>query len=434
MSLLGRSERKITALWANELKAKKSFLAEKGQVDFTDILFNPETVTLLGKVPREYAKKIKKVPYNFNLLFEIYRKIPKVMRAINSRANFAVQAGYRLIGDDADIKKIRKWERKNHFDLVKIQIAKEMLIAGNVYQKPVGEGEKFEAIFLPQESMRVVREKTGVLVGHCQIHNNKMLARWEPDEIFHFKWNSLGSQAYGVPELFSAKYNLEIKLETENLIKPIIKAHLENRVIFRCGSPDKPYSEEQMNDFKSNLENRSVGGDLIVPGDVVVEVVQAASRLEGVLNLIKYNEAQVDAGLYFPAVLMGERGGGDFSANQFEAYEKDLKTIQDVLGMGIEKYYYTKILGKEDVPEIRWNHINIETMLRTSRALRQFVGDGTAPPILTIDEARNSIGYSPMTDEEREKTMPAPPIKGGPNEPRKPFGDAKPAVPRHEED
>jgi hypothetical protein len=112
---------------------------------------------------------------------------------------------------------------------------------------------------------------------------------------------------------------------------------------------------------------------------------------------------------------------------QMDALERDIKTLQDVLGMGISRGIHTRILGKKTSPTISWNPMNIETYLRTSRTLRQLVGDGKAPAILSITEAREELGYKEMEPEDKEemKSFIQQPAPFG----NKPTPDGKPDKP-----
>jgi hypothetical protein len=98
-----------------------------------------------------------------------------------------------------------------------------------------------------------------------------------------------------------------------------------------------------------------------------------------------------------------------------DALERNIKSLQDSIAVGVEKQIFTRILGKTEVPHIVWNPLNIETRLRTSRTLRQFVGDGKAPPIMLPSEAREELGLPPVDDEELKKWMPQPPTQNQDN-------------------
>jgi len=406
------------------LEIPKNFIKEQGKVDFDDTRWNSDT---LGVTNKELAKKIKKVPYNYDLFLSCYKNIPKVFRAINTRANFAIQSGCRLIGEESDVDKIDKWERKVHFDNNKIQIAKEMLLYGNVYIQPMGKGDALELKFLPVTTMRVIRENTGQIVGYAQIYDRKLIAQWGPEEIIHIKWNSIGTEAYGIPELRCLVDVLDAKLDNETLIPKIIKYNLEPRVIIKAGSPEKPYSDAQISNFKGQLQNRIAGGDMIVPGDITIEIIQPMQGgADSAATLINHIENQINTGLNLPQILIEGRSDAQGSMIQMDALERDVKTIQDVMGLAIEKYIYTRLLGKEDVPTIVWNPMNIETALRESRTLRQLVGDFKSPNIITVDEAREQLGYMPMPEKEKNKPLP---LFGG-DEPNKPGGGSGPNEPK----
>jgi len=397
-------------------KARESgdFLSEasKGKVFFTDSYFNPD---LLMGTDKELAKKIKPYPYNYDLLLEAWKQIAKIQRGVNTRANFAIQSGYRLLGSSSDEKKIIKWEAENHFDVTKIQIVKEMLVFGNSYIFPYGTQMSLKLKHLPIKTMRVIRDDSGELLGYVQIYDNRIIARWKPEEIIHFKWNTIGTEAYGVPELHclvAGTNLLEKKVEYEMMIPTLIKNYAEPRTFMQCGSLQKPYNNAQMGNLKASIEDKPTGGSLLIPGDCNPIVMNSTSSADYITSLITHVENQINTGINLPQILIEGRSDAQGSMIQMDALERDVKTLQDVLGMGIERGIYTRILDKKDVPEISWNPMNIETYLRTSRTLRQLVGDGKAPSILSIDEAREQIGYKEMEKAEKEEmksySQPAP--------------------------
>jgi len=250
-----------------------------------------------------------------------------------------------------------------------------------------------------------------------QIFDRKLIAQWGPDEIIHIKWNSIGIDAYGIPELRCLVDSLDAKLDNEALIPKIIKYNLEPRVIIKAGSPDKPYSDAQISNFKSKLQERVAGGDMIVPGDISIDIIQAMQGgTASAAALIEHIESQINTGLNLPQILIEGRSDAQGSMIQMDALERDVKTIQDVMGLAIERYIYTRLLGKDDVPTIVWNPMNIETALRESRTLRQLVGDFKSPNIITVDEAREQLGYKPMPENEKNKPI----VFGGGDEPEKP--------------
>jgi len=381
---------------------KKNFLSEKGQVDFNDVNFDINTISI--KDPK-LKKKLKSIPYDYNLYLSAYKKVPKVFRAINTRANFAIQSDFNLLGEDGDVEKLIKWMGTSHFKATLIQIAKEMLLFGNVFMQSIGQGEDIDLKFLPVTTMYVAREKSGELIGYAQIVDNKVIAKFEPDEIIHFKWNSIGTDAYGIPELRCILRDLEKKLNVENILDDIIQSQYAPKMFIQCGTPEKPFSTSQISNFKSKLESRGAKGDLLVPGDVKPILVNPARGVgQSTATLIDHIEAQVNVGLAMPEILIQGRSDAAASLIQMDAMERaDAMPLQDVLGKTVSNDIFKKVLGKDEVPLIVWNPINVETYLRTARYLRQLVGDGKAPPILTLDEAREMLGYTEMSKEDRNE-------------------------------
>lgn len=408
---------------------KRIFSGERGTLTKTPALFgetkkNINFIRESGVVGRNFNYTIDKdgvvdPRINFDILQKCYHKIPKVFRAVNMRAEFAVQGGFKISGDENDTKKINRWRRVNQLDTTLLTIVRNMLVSGNCFVEIVGSGETTRLQFLPVKSMRVIRDSRKIdgnkyfthdVAGYAQMDDSgsKIINEWtgdEKDNVIHFKWNWDGTDAYGVSEIQPALVSLSDKLDAEAVIPRILKFHADARIIYRCGRPETPYNNNHLTAFVGELEERVVGGDVSVPGDIEPVVIQPRSNPE-IIELLDHVEQQVDCCLNSPATsLLTGKMDGQTSQTLMDSMERDVKTIQDFLFSPFERYVFPKIIGKGDVPLIKPNPMNIETYLRLSRTLRQLVGKRQERPILSIDEAREEAGYGKMSDSELEKMM-----------------------------
>lgn len=406
-----------------ELKKTKNWLREKG---FLGAIWKKMSISGEGVVDHNI---------DFVILKTCYEKIPKVFRAINMRAEFAIQGGFKLVSDNqADIDKINEWKRKNHLDNILLPIARGMLTYGDMFNEILGEEENTRITFLPVKQMRVKRAtatKNGTkyfthdVKSYVQVNDTgKVLNEWleEDKKVIHFKWNWDGIEPYGTSEIRPALTVLADKLDAEAVIPRILKFHADPRIIYQCGRPDTPYNKAQMTTFISELEGRVVGGDVAVPGDVTPIPIQPIRGTGEMVQLLDHIEAQIDICLNNPASLfISGKADGQASLTVMDAIERDVKTIQDIIGTELEQMVFPKILGKDEVPEISWNPMNIETFLRLSRTLRQLVGKKQERIILTPNEARRELGMGKVDEEEVQKIVdmekPMPMFGGGGNEP-----------------
>jgi len=395
----------------SEQKTPKNWLREKGVInkDWTRFV-----TTKTGLVDNRT---------DFATLDKCYAQIPKVFRAINMRAAFAIQGGFKLEGNKADVEKLNKWLRKESNDNTRLQIAKCMLKHGDVYQEILGMGESTTTPFLPTPMIRVQKGTTTVngreyfpheIVGIVQnTKSGVVLNDWKPEEIAHFKWNSDGTSPYGISEITPCLSNLADKLDMEAVL-PRIGKFLYPKVIYKCGKPEAPYNKPQMLEFRSDLEEMLVGGDVIVAGDIMPEVVSPARGVEAIVSILGHTEEQVDLGLNSPTRIISGSADGQASLVAMDAIERDVKSIQDVITTVYEKKIFPLVLVKDDVPTMRWNPMNIETYLRISRTLRQLVGKKQERLIVTPNEARKELGYGEIDKEEVKDIYD---MEGGSNEP-----------------
>jgi len=398
-----------------EFKVRKNWLLkEKGVFDRAW-----EHVSISGKGVVD--RKI-----NFDTLKKCYDKIPKVFRAVNMRAEFAVQGGFKLIGEEQDVEKLQKWIKKVHLDNILLSIVRNMLIYGDVFIEIIGDGENIRLVFLPVKQIRIRRKlvvKDGVeyfsheIDSYIQVNDvGKTLNEWKVDDenIIHFKWNWDGIEPYGTSEIKPALTVLSDKLDVEAVIPRILKFHADPRIIYRGGRPESPYNKNQLKDFVSELEERVVGGDVAVPGDVEPVPISPIRGAGELIELMNHIESQVDLCLNNPVNLFFTgKADGQTSMIVMDSIERDVKTIQDIYFPPFEQLVFTKILGKEDVPTAKPNPMNIETFLRMSRTLRQLVGKKQERVIFTPNEARKELGMGDIDEKvvqkiyDQEQPMPA---------------------------
>ena len=374
---------------------------------------------------------------NFDTLKKCYDKIPKVFRAINMRAEFAVQGGFKLIGNQKDVDKLKVWIKKVHLDNILLAIVRNMLIYGDVFIEIIGDDENTRLVFLPVRNMRIRRQlvvKNGVeyfsheIKSYVQVDNSgKIINEWDAsdNDILHFRWNWDGIEPYGTSEIKPALTVLADKLDVEAVIPRILKFHADPRIIYRGGRPEAPYNKAQLKTFVSELEERVVGGDVAIPGDIEPVPISPIRGTGELIQLMEHIEAQVDLCLNNPVNLFFTgKSDGQTSMTVMDSVERDVKTIQDVYFPPFEQIIFPRILGKDDVPTPKPNPMNIETFLRMSRTLRQLVGKKQERVIFTPNEARKELGMGDIDEEVVQKIYdqekPTPMFGGGSkNEPDK---------------
>jgi hypothetical protein len=394
------------------IKTPSNWIREKGIID---------TQVIRGTYFRgNGGENIVRHEQDYVTIMKAYKMIPMVFGAINTKADFAVQEGFELQGEKSDVDKLDTWMRNTRFDNFRVQLGKEMMLFGDVYIEPDGIGENLNLKFLPVDSMYILRDKLGRHLGFAQVVNFTVENTWKPEELIHFSWNKIGTDAYGMSDIVPIWNVLGDKLDVENILSIIAKFHSEPIKLFKLGRPEQPYNDDMIAAWVSSLENRTVGGDIVCKGDVDVTTIQPNQSASDVISLLDHIDNQALLGLRFPDTLIIGKSDVQASLTKMDALERNIKSLQDAMAVGIEKQVFTRVLGKPVVPHIVDNPLNIETRLRTSRTLRQFVGDGKAPPIMLPSEAREELGLPPVDDEQLKKWMPPAPVPGQSN----PQGDS----------
>ena len=363
---------------------EKLILHEKGQ-----LLTQPEqqVLTLYGDI----------IPHgniNWKLYQDIYERVPIVANAVNNTANFALQAGFELDASKHSKDKILSFFDKHNFELIMLNIFKQMQIYGNSYLEVKG------MKLLPPHTMYVEVEKggrnDGVLKGYKQIVNiaaHKVIP-FRKDEIVHFKWNDTTNPFYGMSDLRPILGTLTRYMNWSDDLGHILHRFAQPFLWHSLGTEETPATRAQIDDYISSLQNRPVGEDWVTTSAVEIEAVGTRQKMMQVDGLVKSVENQLIGGLQIPALFMrgGESTNKATADVELQVFDRKVKALQTVVAMQIEDYLLPKIAdGKV---KIVWNEFSAEGELTRAQRLQLLTASG-----VRIDIALQMVGLGTWTDD-----------------------------------
>jgi len=358
----------------------------------------------------------------FSLYQQMYQKIPVVKCSVDHTANFAIQSGYELEGNEAAVKQIEDWIDKINLDILLLDAMKQMQIYGNAYLEITDiESPKF----LPASQMYVVVSRgsnDGKIKGYKQKLNNREPIMFNLDELVHFRWNIESglpeSGFYGVSDLKAATSTLTRLLNFEESIGEVIQRHAEPLIHWTIGTEDSPGTQSQIDAFIDNLGDREKGGDLITSYGVEGKAIASDLRMVQPDGMVKHLENQLIAAMQVPEIFIrgGETSNKATAEIELQAFDRRVKALRSVVSMYVEDYIFPKIIGEEKV-KIVWNEPSFETESKKAIMLKDMYAAG-----MPLEVAMKIAGWGAFLNDLEEA--------GGERQPMMPMGDEKPNDPK----
>jgi hypothetical protein len=246
--------------------------------------------------------------------------------------------------------------------------------------------------------MRVRRDGWGNVFGYIQWMGFPPVLI-DNDACIHIKFRpkSTGYEsAYGTSLLMSLVKNTDLLNYFENDAAVWTHYRAVPPLTIKGGTPEKPYTTDQMKDLMKLLRSRSASTMMFVKGDVAIEemkTVAADLHLDWWIDylLLRRNQA-----LGVPGFLMGQKetGGRNTAEVLVQEFVTRLQVLQDFIANPIEEFVLRPLIdakfGKsvEDA-EIVWKPILEETPDMRAQRIIQFLQAGA----ITINEARVEMGW-----------------------------------------
>lgn len=337
---------------------------------------------------------------NWKLYSDVYNTVGIVKNAINNTANFAIQSGYELEGSDREVTKVRNWVDRHNFDLIMLNVMKQMLIYGNGYlEMPSVDDMKL----LPVDQMFVKVQKggdnDGEVIGYVQLAKTNLVdpPDWDPEDIIHFKWNELGTSFYGIPDIRPALTPVRYMLQYLEDIGEIIHRYGHPIIHWRMGSEATPATPAQIAKLISKLNSKEVGEDLVTSYNVESNVVSSNMRLIQLDGLLKLVENQLIGALEVPDFFIrgGETSNRATSQTMLQSFDRRVKALRETMGQIIEDRIFKDKLGTN--VKFAWRELSTEGELNKSNIVKNLSSAQGAgiPPAVSL----KMVGWGSWVDD-----------------------------------
>ena len=353
-----------------------------------------------GTVPIEDLPKYK----------DLYTFTPYIKACVDVTVNLAISNGFELEGgDDAVREWLTNWlDEQNILHTLRIA-ASDMFVFGSAYLEICRDEDTGEVTWLkPLDPvhMRVRRDAYGQIFGYIQLLTFPPVV-FTAQDIIHLRWGAKSfwyEFSYGTSLLRPLLKIQALIDQLEDDMGVIIHTYAKPMLVVKAGTPERPFSDQQLTALMEAFRDRKPATDVFVRGDVTVDVVPSLTKDVNIQFWLDYLYKQREAVLGVPKIFLGE---SESTANRavaeviMQEYVTRLRMLQEIIGDILETVLFKQLIKHEfgegvEVPKVKWHPIwepKVEDKAK-------FVGDLVDKGIITRTEARTQLGYPPEPEEE----------------------------------
>jgi len=334
----------------------------------------------------------------------IYLADPIIRTLIDLPCLYAVKDGYDIVTDDEDLRnKIQKLFVDINIDMTIYGWLRNARIFGSGYLEWTGDN----LILRSSQNMFVQRNEHGQLMYYYQdIGIDSENIRFEADEIIELQNNPFDDYAYGLSDVHTVMYLVDLKDYALRDIGIALNKHAVSRFDISCGLPDMPYGPDKINEIVSAFNSLQPGEDIIHGNDVQIKELEGASRA---FEYGKYTEDIMDKihiALKVPKTMWNNP---EQARPIFEPY---VKYLQKAVESAINSQLMPQ-LG-DDIRFV-FRQLNVEDAFTKAKTDMIYLSEG----VLASSEVRAERGLDPKGTVDLQPTTPNVNVSGGKNEDKK---------------
>jgi hypothetical protein len=359
-----------------------------------------------GAVPIEDLPKYK----------DLYAFTPYVKACVDVTVNLAISNGFELEGgDDAVREWLQDWlDEHNILQTLRITGTDMLVFGGGFFEICREEDmapEEWWLKPLDPVHMRVRRDAYGNVFGYIQLLTFPPVV-FAAQDVVHIRWGAKSwwyEFSYGTSLLRPLLKIQALIDQLEDDMAVIFHTYAKPMLVVKGGTPQNPFSDQQLDLLMQAFQSRKPGTDVFVRGDVSADAIPSLIKDVNIQGWLDYLYKQREAVLGVPKIFLGEVEGTNRATADIvmQEYVTRLRMLQEIVGDILETVLFKQLIEHKfgegvEVPTVSWRPIWEPTL----DVKAKFVGDLVDKGILTPSEARLELGYS--EEPENGGMMPLP--------------------------
>jgi hypothetical protein len=206
----------------------------------------------------------------------VYLSDPIVRSLIDLPCLYAVKDGYDIVTEDAELREeIKKMFVDINIDMTIYGWLRNARIFGSGYLEWTGDN----LVLRSSQNMFVKRNEHGQLMYYYQnVGDDKEDVRFDPDEIVELQNNPFDDYAYGLSDIHTILYLVDLKDYAERDIGAALNKYAVSRFDISCGLPDMPYGPDKINEIVDAFNSLEPGEDIIHGNDIQIKEIEGTDR------------------------------------------------------------------------------------------------------------------------------------------------------------
>ena len=206
----------------------------------------------------------------------VYLSDPIVRSLIDLPCLYAVKDGYDIVTEDEQLReKIEKMFVDINIDMTIYGWLRNARIFGSGYLEWTGDN----LVLRSSQNMYVKRNEHGQVMWYYQsVGADQEDVRFNPDEIIELQNNPFDDYAYGLSDIHTILYLVDLKDYAECDIGAALNKYAVSRFDISCGLPDMPYGPDKINEIVETFNTLEPGEDIIHGNDIQIKELEGTDR------------------------------------------------------------------------------------------------------------------------------------------------------------
>ncbi len=331
----------------------------------------------------------------------VYLSDPIVRSLIDLPCLYAVKDGYDIVTEDEQLReKIEKMFVDINIDMTIYGWLRNARIFGSGYLEWTGDN----LVLRSSQNMYVKRNEHGQVMWYYQsVGADQEDVRFNPDEIVELQNNPFDDYAYGLSDIHTILYLVDLKDYAERDIGAALNKYAVSRFDISCGLPDMPYGPDKINEIVETFNTLEPGEDIIHGNDIQIKELEGTDRA---FEYGKYTDDLLDK------IHMALKVPRTMWSNPAEArpiFEPYVKYLQKAVESSINSQLMPQ-LGED--ARFVFRQLNVEDAFTKAKTDMIYLSEG----VLASSEVRAERGLDPEGTVEMQPTDPNVNLSGGKNQ------------------
>ena len=294
-----------------------------------------------------------------------------VGEAVDCYPLFALSNGWRLEGEEAQVKQIQDFiDGLNkpdedagavNLDSIIWQGIVDCIVYGDAFQELIANrgGEIVDVLPRLSSTFSIIYDDSGVVTGYQQKIGDTAAIPLKPDTVIHLCLNPMGGSLYGQSIIGRAYDDIIRDAETAESTKVAIKRHAYRKYHVQVGQPGELLDQSIINDVRSEFQKIESKNDFVTNRDVEINGLDVGG-LGGVKEYSDWTITRLCAAMGVPEEILGlGRGSTEATANvRMKSFYDKIGTIQRIVARTYEIAIFDRITGVKGSVKLVFNDLD----------------------------------------------------------------------------